>query len=399
MIVLATLLCLAAFVRVWHRTTRSKTSAAAGVFDAGMLCWGVAYALNAIQDPNTAGRLAVLNLFGSIPPVPSLIEDVAIILLVLTAGVAIGPTLKGPWLNAGVVVGSLVFAALAGETFVRVRVAIAPTVQGVATNSGLAWVRRYATPNRDGFRDRDHDLVAAPGTRRLLVVGDSFALGLGIRRPDDRMGEQLAGLLAARTGYRWEPINAALVDRNTIDEIGFLNRTLVYKPDVVVLIYVFNDMNYLTPEFHEALIHRPSVLSPTHLAFANSYLFQELYVRLRRFGSAFKKSIADDPYKDDAMLARHLGDVARFTTLAAEHGAVVTVVPFDNLIGVEPHFRDRYRRFVDHATARGIPVCSLDKTFPDRPTESLTVNALDGHPNELANHRAAATVVDCLVPR
>ena len=112
-------------------------------------------------------------------------------------------------------------------------------------------MRRYVKLNPEGFRDAPHAPVATPGTRRLLLVGDSVAFGWGIVRSEDRLGEQLAERLRASTGQKWELLNASRPDTNTLDHIGFLERMVSYHPDVVALLYVFNDINYLEPAVDE----------------------------------------------------------------------------------------------------------------------------------------------------
>jgi hypothetical protein len=62
------------------------------------------------------------------------------------------------------------------------------------TNVSKRWYRRYidAQRNDDGFRDRR--VLATPlpaGTKRLVVFGDSYVAGHGLKRMDDRFTERL----------------------------------------------------------------------------------------------------------------------------------------------------------------------------------------------------------------
>jgi len=54
------------------------------------------------------------------------------------------------------------------------------TLASGSTHLGYAarvWQRRFGVRNRAGPRDVEHSLAPAPGRRRLLVVGDSTAVG------------------------------------------------------------------------------------------------------------------------------------------------------------------------------------------------------------------------------
>jgi lysophospholipase L1-like esterase len=103
-----------------------------------------------------------------------------------------------------------------------------------ATHDGID----YAT-NNDGLReDYDYALEKPPGTRRVILLGDSFVFGWGLHLQHS-MGRQLAALL---DGRGWEILNLGVPAYGTMDEVKFLEeRGLKYHPDVVVLMYHPND--------------------------------------------------------------------------------------------------------------------------------------------------------------
>jgi len=367
--------------------------------DLAILFWGIAYFLSASDAPASAGRVTDLNFFGSIMPAAALLEWIALVLLFLgVCAFAIGK-LAGGWAKAGLAVGTILVAALVGEGMARVRVAVAPVTEGFPTYSSEVWARRHVKLNHEGWRDVEHSIPRYATTRRLLIVGDSLAFGWGIPRVEDRLGEQLRGRLERGTGAHWELLNASRGDANTLNEIGFMQRMAVYQPDVVLLIYVFNDIDYLVPVTPR---DSPSDQSswarfyPQWLLFRNSYLFQEVFVRLRLIYYRSRQGQRPDPYRDALLVSRHLADVARFVAIATQGGATVRVVPFDVTIVRDPRARSRYQEFAQQAVAYGIPICSLEKSFDGSAYEDLTVNALDGHPNATANRLAAVAVGDCV---
>lgn len=303
--------------------------------------------------------------------------------------------------------GTILVIALFGEGYVRIRVAVAPSMEGFPTYSTFAWRRRYVKLNKEGFRDPEHSLTRDPVKPRLLLIGDSFGFGWGIRRLEDRIDNQIALQLDSQTGRQWEVLNASRPGADTLDETGFLNQMVKYKPDIVVLIYIFNDIDYLIPPRPVNALWRNRFL---RFCWSNSYLFQGLYLRLRtifyRFGHSFSGSslVSDDlteaefaAYNNPETMARHLTDLAHFAEIARGAGAKVLIAPFDFAVMVQPSAVARYENFVRQVSLRGIPICSLEHEWDGFTLRDLTVSPADGHPNEKADRMASRAIADCLI--
>lgn len=102
---------------------------------------------------------------------------------------------------------------------------------------------RFST-NRQGLRmDREVSLEPAPGTRRILLVGDSFTFGYGVDQ-----GETFADVLQAsahRTGQPVEVVNAGFASGFTLDTEYLFTREVGahWLPrDVVVGVCLSNDL-------------------------------------------------------------------------------------------------------------------------------------------------------------
>lgn len=100
--------------------------------------------------------------------------------------------------------------------------------------------------NSDGLRDREFVIPKPDNTYRILVLGDSFTWGVGLD-----VEETIPKLLERRLSEsseigNFEVINAAIPGYNTIEEFLLLReKGLKYKPDIVLLIYNLNDIEYL----------------------------------------------------------------------------------------------------------------------------------------------------------
>ena len=370
-------------------TGSGQSQRAAAPFELGVLFWGFAYFISALDDRKNAGRITDLDFVGSIAPIASILEWLALCLWALAVLLAIMPRFRDRRGGIAVSVAATVFTLLAVEGGLRIFFAIAPMTQGFPTHAGELWTRRYVSLNSEGFRDAEHSKAVDPAVLRLLVVGDSFAYGEGIKRTADRFGEQLAGRLAAATGKSWVSMNASRGGTHTLDHIEFLRRMLPYRPRLVVLLYVFNDIDYL---FHVTPDWKASRYSPVGVLYSNSYLFQQVYMLYTRVTSARIDDVA--AYEDDKLVSRHLVDVERFVTLAAEHGARVFVVPIDASVARSGGLRPGHRNFARLSEKAQIPLIPALEVFKGEKYDGLIVNWLDLHPNERAYRIAATRVAD-----
>jgi hypothetical protein len=371
--------------------------------DLAVLFWGFAYFLGTVHEHANAGRIFELNFFGSIIPAAAFSEWITLVLLFLALAAFAIPKFGKGWTNIGLATGIVVFISVLGEGIARVKAAVFPTTHGFPTYSSVLWGQRYAKINREGFRDVEHNIVSDSGIRRLLIVGDSYAYGYGIKHIEDRFGELLAAILKERTGQCWEVINASRPGSHTLQHIEFLKHMLKYTPDVVILIYTFNDIEYLYPvtRLNDPMPSSNSIFDYFHfirrLLYKNSYLFQEVYVRLRSIYFRLSSDNRNDLYKDSSLVSRHLEDLLRFVATARQPGAIVGVAPFDIAVTTTAKVRSRYQDFVNQAVAVDIPIWPLDEVFNGRQFAELIVNELDNHPNELADHLAATGVTERLL--
>lgn len=367
-----------------------------------VLCWGAAYMVSALRSPNAvglgtalsndAGRVTDLNILGSTLPIAAALEWISIATFTLALGLAVAPRVPRRWQNVAVMTATLAFLIIIGEGFARARAIFHSETQGFPTYSGELWYRKYVQLNSWGFRDKERTTETGNEVRRILIVGDSFAFGVGVENPEGRFGEQLEERLRGALG-RWEVINASRADTHTLQHIEFLRLMLDFQPELAILIYTFNDIDYL------ARVTRGSALTGSDLSvgrvlFLNSYLIQELYVRARKTWLARGNDVHSSPYDDEDLLKRHLTDLRRFVSLANEHGAEVRIVPFSFQSVQSQH--TRYRRFVQLAMDFDLPVCSLEGAFEGHSPEVLHVNKLDGHPSAYANRLAVEAAWDCL---
>ena len=123
----------------------------------------------------------------------------------------------------------------------------------------------------------------APGTVRILGLGDSVMFGWGVEQEDCYLGVLERMLSEAHPGTRIEVINTAVPGYNTVIEVEtFKVKGLAYDPDIVVLDYVNNDLE--PPNFIVKGIDCWTLSRSFLLELAQSFLRGERFDPSPRFG-------------------------------------------------------------------------------------------------------------------
>ena len=136
--------------------------------------------------------------------------------------------------------------------------------------------------NSHGLRDVERPIAKPPATRRLLLLGDSVVLGLGIRSISETLSQQLEQLYARdNTGERIEVLGAGLAGYCTRGEAELLRvKGVQYAPDLVALVFVENDFHDYNDNIWAYKFRRPP---GTEWLFLKSHLFRALALRFDWF--------------------------------------------------------------------------------------------------------------------
>jgi len=105
--------------------------------------------------------------------------------------------------------------------------------------------RTHVRVNAQGLRE-DNDLgPKAPGAYRILALGDSFTMGVGVEAPETFVERLEASLDLASAGTRVEVVNAGVAGYGTVQSVDQLaTRGLALEPDMVLLFFfVGNDVD------------------------------------------------------------------------------------------------------------------------------------------------------------
>lgn len=283
------------------------------------------------------------------------------------------------------------------------------------------------TLNSDGFRDREYAIPKPAGVYRVALMGDSFAWGIGLQE-EETLARQLETMLNEQVdGDDIEVVNATKPGSNTLEQLQILQETVLkYEPDMVLLIYNINDVEY-TPQFAPQERQEADASEGVDIieidpedeigeisgwgglrtqvriwegrsAFMR-YLVPRLGIRLRRW------NIIDDPefswvqqvyaaYDDenvgwaDAQWA--LGEMSEVTH---EHDIDFLVAVYPLLNELEDYQGDSAHQSVLGVCRReDIPCIDLLYVFEYRDERDFWINRSDGHPNAEAQYLVASAL-------
>lgn len=228
---------------------------------------------------------------------------------------------------------------------------------------------------------------------RVVVLGDSFTFGEGVRE-DDAYPIVLGRLLQTRLGGRAvEPINAGVQAYGTVDEAVFFEaHALALQPDLVLVGFVLNDATdaRVTISQHEDRM-RAAPLSWLGRMSRIEEIVELRSVQARVQDEYFRTtraSFESERWSLCVQALRYLHELGR------ERGFRFGVIVWPLLYGLDGAypFEDLHRKVLDECRRADIPALDLLPTFRGRAADSLWVHPTDQHPNEIA-HRLAAEAI------
>ena len=324
------------------------------------------------------------------------------LLLALQVGVAI-LLLRARWrVRSAVRPLTMKLAAIACSLFVtgtllEATFMFVPRSHGIGgTLATRIWFRYYWHPiNRLGYRDRDFDPRVEPEATRILVVGDSFTAGHGIARAEDRFSD----LLQARLPAPFRVFNLGDNGADTRKEWANL-AAFPLKPDILILQYFGNDIDQVAADaglgFHFITYEDLNALEKRLVT--GSYLLNFVFWSIRDLETTgFAESTAAY-YGDEAMLAKHLADLAQFVDLSVQQNVPLIVVtfPFLNDLGLSRRCLDPVEQFL---ASRDVPVVSVSELVRDLPVAARVVNRNNAHASRAVHRRVADALYEVLKGR
>ncbi len=263
------------------------------------------------------------------------------------------------------------------------------------TLSSRNWFERYWHLNTLGYRDEEWTEEKLAGRERIVVLGDSFAAGFGVKNPEDRLSNQLEDLL----GEDYAVMTVARGGVSTDEEYSMLV-SYPYQPDMVILVYYINDV--IVAAGKHGMVWTDDLMTQyqaPEIVF-RSYFLNFVYYQVVRLPALHHNVPYYDfiytAYQDPAIWQTHEEELLAIDDWCEERDIPLVVVIFPSLTDPERtasitgHVEDTFEMY-------NVPVLNLTETMASAEPADLVVNSVDAHPNEAVHHQVAEMLYDLLI--
>jgi hypothetical protein len=274
-------------------------------------------------------------------------------------------------------------------------------LDAVARRSPWAVEFRY-----NALRFRDVELGPKPaGVRRVIVIGDSFTEGQGVKEADT-YPRRLEALLNAAGQGRWEVRNCARRATDFPELYAMFDQVLAYEPDVVIYGMVLNDADR-SPEFqarqtyvNDWILDRARVqegVAPVAPGPFDSRLLALVSDRLEGLRTSratlrWYRDMYGEPNREG--WERTQGYIREMNQRTRAAGGRFLVASWPLLVRLDRYpFTEVHDTIARFCLSAGIPRHDLLPALQGRPTESLWVHPVDMHPNDVAHRLAAESLL------
>ena len=250
--------------------------------------------------------------------------------------------------------------------------------------------------NELGLRDRNLE-KKQDGELRILLLGDSVTFGWGVPI-EATFGRKLESTLASTLGRPVRTVNTGVGGYNTVQEYAVLRTYAdVIEPDVVVLLYVKNDIEPNDPPFDPwSQVSLQGKLPPEAITIL---LWKSWLYRLGRF--AFQYTHSNGPAsldKNARGVKESMDALSAIAAFCREHG--INFVTFFYRSKREPLGGLSFALFSEIQTigqTYGFSVADVGSWWADVDMRSVTNSTIDSHPNERGHEILAAGMADFLM--
>jgi lysophospholipase L1-like esterase len=254
--------------------------------------------------------------------------------------------------------------------------------------------------NALGMRGPETTREKPPGTRRVLILGDSVTFGWGVAEPDTfprRLELQLGAELACPV----EVLNAGVSGYGSIEEEHvFQHEGLALDPDVVVIYQVENDNVIATPARGAlAAWIKDRIVYRSHLVNAAIHAVRVLRWKAlasQAGGDAAAYAALQRSWPENPGSAESLAALRRIFETARAHGIRVVLASHPNNFADPSLDVPRVRALRALAEGSGVAFVDAAPGLLAHENEGLTVSATDMHPNGRGHALIAAALLPAL---
>lgn len=257
--------------------------------------------------------------------------------------------------------------------------------------------------NSSGFRTEEFDNGSFDGREVVIILGDSYAFGYGVRYQDSFPSLLQMNLREKYPNKNIRVINLAIPGYNTAQELATLKEVgLKLRPKLVLLAYNLND---ITGNFGNT--GRSPVSLRTALADIKAHfhllrfvlpriaaLARSLHIKVETTATAeIHEYVTEGPaWKENQSTLRELFNVCRQN----DCDLGVIVLPYVVQLTDDHPCIVAYQVVIDFCRSNNVPVVNAFGYFRGAEARKLWINAFDGHPNSQGHALIAKAAADLI---
>ena len=227
--------------------------------------------------------------------------------------------------------------------------------------------------NSQGFRGPSRSFEKPIGTRRILLMGDSYTFGVGMPE-EETIAAQLQGILGASSSRRVEVLNFGVPGVNLEETFEQYQRFASrWEHDVVLYLLFRNDLD--KPLCDRDSVNRWEIAS----LLRNVYLARVIIVPVILLSGFL-------PGENE--VSRLTSVIGRFGAASTKKGAELRVVALGNPVAGERR-NERFEAWIEQAE---VPLLDLSHLWIDR----SNLIAREFHFNQIGGRRAAVAIAEWL---
>jgi hypothetical protein len=281
-----------------------------------------------------------------------------------------------------------------------------------ASYGAILWYRfHWGEINENGYRDRKINITEESSLKKVLVMGDSLAAGVGI----DRQDERFSGGIQKALGAGARVFNAGVPGSNTQDEYQRVINFPV-SPDLLILQYYGNDIAD-SASFYDAneksedwekikdrinkkageadkqshaakMLGRLTRNKLINACSSRSFLCNYIYWRGPQDSATSYITHLMSLYASQKVMDAHKADLLNFVKYSKEKNIPFIVIVFPFL--QDPDLSEYYTaKITSFFRDNGVVAIDLSDAVKTLPPDERVVNSNDGHPS-VKVHKIAA---------
>ena len=241
--------------------------------------------------------------------------------------------------------------------------------------------------NSEGFRDIEYNITKTKP--RIIIIGDSFAEGHGIKNINNTFPKLLQKEL-----QDYEIITFAKGGYSTLDELNILNNTAIkYKPDIIILAYYINDIEEKDSRKGYEQIFYHHYTYPWEIGsylYSHSFMYYFLESRLKSLNPKDYTSYYIHLYSksNPSFNKNHLKN---FIEICSQNNIKLIIL---NIPAIAENYPFPFvEEYINNQSSGDIKIIHLRNQFLNYNPKDLRVSFLDNHMNEKAHNITAEVIL------